>query len=231
MPSERLMHASPAVVTVWSDIGCPWATLALATLRAAAHDRADELLVDHRAFPLELFNRQPTPKLILDAEIVAIAARRPELGWRLWTGPEHQYPVTTLPAMEAVQAAKQPDVGGLAASDQLDEALRHAFYVDGLCISMHSVLLEIAAQCDRVDESALASALARGEGRTQVYQDWEIARGPRVEGSPHLFTSGGYDQHNPGVDYHWTAPPGKGFPLLEQYDPEWADTLLTQLGS
>lgn len=230
MTAEGLAHADPGVVTVWSDIGCPWATLALATLRSAARARGQDLLVDHRAFPLELFNRQPTPKLILDAEIVAIAARRPELGWRLWTGPEHQYPVTTLPAMEAVQAAKSPEAGGLAASDQLDAALRHAFYAEGRCISLHPVILEIASDCDRVDEFALAAALARGDGRAQVHEDWEIARGPHVQGSPHLFAAGGYDRHNPGADYRWTAPPGKGFPLLEHYDPEWADHLLNRLG-
>ncbi|WP_312872275.1 DsbA family oxidoreductase [Amycolatopsis dendrobii] len=229
MAAEVLMRADPGVVTVWSDIGCPWATLALTTLRTAARNRGHEPLIDHRAFPLELFNWQPTPKLILDAEIVAIAGRRPELGWRLWTGAEHQYPVTTLPAMEAVQAAKHPDIGGLAASDQFDEALRHAFYVDGRCVSLHPVILDVAAQCDRVDESALAEALARGDGRAEIYQDWEIARGPRVQGSPHLFASGGYDRHNPGATYHWTAPPGKGFPLLEDYSTEWANTLLDQL--
>lgn len=43
-----------------------------------------------RAFPLEPFNRQPTPKDILNPEIVTIAAHRPEWGWRLWSGRESQ---------------------------------------------------------------------------------------------------------------------------------------------
>ncbi|MGH3802082.1 MAG: hypothetical protein ACRDTD_18500 [Pseudonocardiaceae bacterium] len=71
-----------------------------------------------------LFDQQPTPKYIVDAEIVTIGARRPELGWQRWTGHEFSYPVTTLPALEAVQAAKDPAVGGLRASDELDSALR-----------------------------------------------------------------------------------------------------------
>lgn len=229
MTGEQLANPGPRVVTVWSDIGCPWATLALATLSEAARTRDEEVLVDHRAFPLELFNRQPTPKHILDAEIVAIAARRPELGWRFWRRPEWQYPVTTLPSLEAVQAAKRPEVGGLPASRQLDTALRRAFYVDGRCISLHPVILDIAERCDLVDAIALAAALAAGHGRAQVYRDWEIARGSRVRGSPHVFTAAGYDRHNPGVTYHWTAPPGEGFPLLERYDTEWADALLTEL--
>ncbi|MCA1671624.1 MAG: dithiol-disulfide isomerase, partial [Actinobacteria bacterium] len=136
-PDAALVNPDRRTVTVWSDTSCPWATLALYTLRAAARDRGRRLLVDHRAFPLELFNRAPTPKFIVDAEIVAVAGHRPELGWKPWPGPDSAFPVTTLPAMEAVQAAKDPTAGGLPASDELDAALRRAFFVDGRCISIH----------------------------------------------------------------------------------------------
>lgn len=213
-------------ITVWSDIGCPWATLALHTLRAAARDRGQDVLLDHRAFPLELFNKIPTPKFIIDAEIVAIASHQPKLGWRLWTGLESEYPVTTLPAMEAVQAAKHPSVGGLRASDELDEALRQAFYVDSRCISIYPVILDIADQCEHVDSEALSAALASGQGRSQIYQQWKVAQGPEIQGSPHLFASGGFASHNPGATYHWTAKPGEGFPRLEAYNSGWADALL-----
>ena len=50
----------------------------------------------------------PTPKGIVDAEIVAIGAHRPELQWKLWTEAIETYPVTMLPALEAVPAAKDP---------------------------------------------------------------------------------------------------------------------------
>ena len=223
---SRVLNPDSRIITIWSDIGCPWATLALNTLRTAARERGQELLVDHRAFPLELFNEQPTPKFIVDAEIVAIAAQRPELGWKLWPGPDSTYPVTTLPAMEAVQAAKSPTVGGLAASDELDGALREAFYAGGRCISIHSVILDVAASCANVDENALAEELARGSGRAEIYQDWKIAQGPEIQGSPHLFATGGYAVHNPGATYHWTAKPGEGFPHLEHYEPGWTKALL-----
>ncbi len=177
-------------VTVWSDIGCPWATLALHTLRTAALERAQEVLIDDREF---------------------------------------EYPVTTLPAMEAVQAAKNPVAGGLPASDELDAALRRAFYVDGRCISINSVILDIAEQCKNVDVDALAAALARGDGRAEVYDHWKVAQGPEIQGSPHLFTAGGFAAHNPGANYHWTAPPGEGFPRLEHYSSKWANTLLDGL--
>jgi len=55
-------------VIVYSDIGCPWASLGLFNLRRAAAEEGVRLTVDHRAFPLELFNSRPTPKWILDPE-------------------------------------------------------------------------------------------------------------------------------------------------------------------
>ncbi|MFE6450649.1 DsbA family oxidoreductase [Nocardiopsis dassonvillei] len=229
LPAENREHVArpePGVVTVWSDIGCPWATLALDTLHARARERGMDLAIDHRAFPLELFNRIPTPKQIVDSEVVAIAAVLPHLGWRLWPGPESTYPVTTLPALEAVQAAKSPQVGGLAASDELDTALRRALYAEGRCVSIHPVILDIARECPRVDADALAEELALGRGRAEVYEHWRTARGPHVQGSPHLFAAG-WAEHNPGVRYHWTAPPPEGgFPRLEEYDPSWAEGLL-----
>ncbi|MFI6148700.1 DsbA family protein [Streptomyces sp. NPDC051109] len=214
-------------VTVWSDVGCPWATLSLHTLRAAARRRSLPLLIDHQAFPLELFNREPTPKFIVDPEIMAIAARLPELGWRMWDGPAHTYPVTTLPALEAIQAAKDPAIGGLRGSDELDEALRKAFYADSKCISVHAVILDIAEECEHVDAKALAEALAKGSGRAEVYAQWRTAEGPQIQGSPHLFAAEGYAAHNPGATFTWTGSPYQGgLPRLDDYSTAWADELL-----
>jgi predicted DsbA family dithiol-disulfide isomerase len=226
---NEIADADPRIVTVWSDIGCPWATLALHTLHAAAAARGREVLVNHRAFPLELFNRMPTPKLIVDAEVVVIGGRHPELGWRPWQAPESTYPVTTLPALEAVQAAKDPSVGGPRASDELDTALRAAFFADHACISIPSVLLDVAADCEHVDAAALADAVARGAGRAEVYRDWRIAQGPAINGSPHVVTAAGFTRHNPGAVYHWSARPPIGFPVYESYSDSWAGELLDLL--
>jgi predicted DsbA family dithiol-disulfide isomerase len=223
--------ADPGTVTVWSDISCPWATLALTTLHAAAAARSQHLRIDHRAFPLELVNRVPTPRRALDAEVVAIAGLRPELGWSVWPGPDATYPVTTLPALEAVQAAKSSRVGGLTASDELDAALRTAFYVEGRCISLHSVVLEVADQCEHVQVDALRAAMAVGAGRAEVYRDGELAQGAAVRGSASLFTGDGYAEHNPGVDCTWAGPPGRALPRLAAYDAGWADCLLDRLGT
>jgi 2-hydroxychromene-2-carboxylate isomerase len=227
--SAEVTNQDSGVLTVWSDIGCPWATLALHTLHDRARQRGQALLIDHRAFPLELFNGRPTPKLIIDAEVVTIAGCRPELGWKPWMAPESAYVVTTLPAMEAVQACKDPVVGGLVASDELDAALRHAFYADSLCISVPPVILEVAGTCEHVDVDALAAAMARGSGRAELYGQWEVAQRPEVDGSPHLFAAAGFEAHNPGATYHWTASPPAGFPRLDAYDTSWADGLLELL--
>lgn len=157
---DELANPDPATITVWSDLSCPWATLALHTLHLAATERGVDLLIDHRAFPLELFNRSPTRKELVDAEVTVIAGRIPDLGWQLWHGPAHAYPATLLPAMEAVQAAKDPAVGGLRASDELDRARRRAFFVDSQCISIHPVILDIAERCATVDDQELARLLA-----------------------------------------------------------------------
>ncbi|MFF7181564.1 DsbA family protein [Streptomyces sp. NPDC008121] len=223
-------EATASVVTVWSDIGCPWASLALNTLRTAAADRGQDLLIDHRAFPLELFNRQPTPKHIVDAEVVMLGAHRPELGWRLWNAPAWEYPSSILPALEAVQAAKAPEAGGLRGSDQLDAGLRRAFYTEHRCISLHSVILDIAEECPDVDATALEKALSEGAGRREVYAQWHEARGPRIQGSPHFFAPGGYAEHNPGATYVFTGDLyDGGFPRLDHYDAGWATTLLDSL--
>ncbi|MCT2592302.1 DsbA family protein [Streptomyces sp. N2-109] len=220
----------PRTVTVWSDIGCPWASLALHTLRAAAGERGADIRIDHRAFPLELFNDQPTPRFIVEPEVIVIGARRPELGWRVWSGRESDYPSSTLTALEAVQAAKAPTVGGLRGSDELDAALRRAFYAESRCISIIPVILEIARECAHVDAEELAKALERGAGRPEVYAQWRVAQGPEIQGSPHLFASGGYTRHNPGASFEWTRDPNRGgLPRLDGYDDGWTRELLDLL--
>jgi predicted DsbA family dithiol-disulfide isomerase len=218
---------------MWSDLGCPWAALALHTLHAGARRLHVELVIDHRAFPLELFNKMPTPKHIVESEIVAIAGQLPELGWRLWQAPEHTYPVTMLPAMEAVQAAKAPAVGGLVGSDQLDTALRRAYLVDSRCISVPSVILEVADECPLVNTDQLANAIAEGKGRAEIYRDWREAKRVPVQGSATLFRADAEPIHNPGVRYRWSKSAGPsegGFPVLESYSRAWAAELLNGTG-
>lgn len=217
------------VVTMWSDISSPAAALALHTLRARAEDRGVRLLIDHRAYPTELLDRVPTVKGVVDGESAAIGALRPELGWRPWRGADATYPVTMLLPMEAVQAAKRPEVGGLLGSAELDAALRRAFLVDGQCISLYSVMADTATQCPAVNSTALLDAITSGAGRANVMSQWATAARGAVAGSPHLFTQGGFAEFSPGVSVRWPDGNGIGTPVVEDGGVRWADRLLDTL--
>lgn len=238
MTSESLFHpasgaegvhdTTPGTITVYSDIGCPWASLALFHLRAqraqVGQSGGTGPVIEHRAFPLELFNRRGTPKTILDAEIAVITSTEPALGWGPWRRPDSEYPVTMLPAMEAVQAARDPEIGGAAGADELDGALRRAFYVDSRNISLITEINEIAEECQSVDADRLQWTLRRGVSRAALHDQFDIASGEVVQGSPQLFLHDGRRTHNPGVRFSWTAPYGQGFPVIHEYRPGvWRD--------
>jgi hypothetical protein len=217
------------VVTVWSDVSCPTTALALHVLRARAADRGTPLLLDHRAHPAELVDRRPVPRAVVDAESAALAAGRPELGWRPWPGPADTYPVTMLLALEAVQAAKSPACGGLPGSAQLDAALRRALLVEGRCISLYPVVVDVARDCPLLNLSPLLDALTAGTGRARVMAQWATAVRAGVGGGPHLYTAGARAEHGVGTTVHWLAGPGVGRPEVRDEGDAWADRLLDAL--
>ncbi len=219
---------TPGTIVVYGDIGCPWATLNVHRLLAARSRLGleDAVRLDHRCFPLELVNGRATPKRVLDAEVAVIGSHEPELGWQPWQRRESQYAVSTLLAMEAVQAAKDDRVGGLAASEQLDAALRHAFYAESATITLHPVVLDVAGRCDAVDTEALGSALEAGTARQAVFEQWRESQRIEVQGSPHLYLADGGDVHNPGIELSWTNDKGNGFPVIESEDVSVVENLL-----
>jgi predicted DsbA family dithiol-disulfide isomerase len=211
---------------VYSDIGCPWAHVAVHRLHAARARLGLEgdVRLDHRAFALELANQRPTPKLTLDSEIPVTSALESDAGWQLWLGPLHEYPVSTLLALEAVQAAKDE---GLDASERLDLGLRKAMFGESRCITMLHVVLDVAAKAD-LDVDALRRALEAGAARAAVHSQHRAAvHDDVVKGSPHVFAPGGMHAHNPGVTMHWDGSHGgKGFPVVDADDPTAVDPLL-----
>lgn len=217
-------------IELWSDIACPWASLAVFRLRAARErlGLVDDVQVDLRAWPLELVNSRPTPKRTLDAETAVIGAHEPALRWSPWRGPSSRYAVSTLLPLEAVQASKDDAVGGLPASEQLDLALRHAFYADSRCISLYDVILDVAKGCDRVKVDALADALEQGTARAQVFGQWRASEERGVESSPHLFLPDGTDIANPGISHTWTEAEHGGYPVIDDDDPGVYDRLLSR---
>jgi predicted DsbA family dithiol-disulfide isomerase len=217
------------VVTLYSDIACPWAHVAVSRLwrTRAELGLEDEVRFDHQAFPLEVFNERPTPYRVLAAEIPVAGAIEPQAGWQLWQGEPWTWPVTSLLALEAVQAAKTV-CGGLEASEHLDRALRVALFGQSRCISLRHVVLDVACQALGGDAAeSLREALDTGVARSAVLDQCETARtSNRVKGSPHLFLPDGTDAHNPGVELHWQGDHGKGFPVVDHDDPAVYKSLL-----
>lgn len=214
-------------LTIWSDVGCPWASLLVWRLHARRAALGLDVRLDHRCFPLELFNDRPSPRAILDAEVEALAPLVPEAGWRAWWHDDSAYPVTTLLALEAVQAAKEQ---GAAASERLDLALRQAWWRDARCISLRSEVLD-AAESAEVDVKALAEALDAGRCRQQVIDDWRAAADGAADGSPTVVLPDGTRLTNPGIEQHWEGPKPGGRPVVDRDDVEAVDELLRKASS
>ena len=206
--ADRAVDVAPGTIVVFADVGCPWAHVAVRRLWAA-RERAGladgSLRFDLRAFPLEVVNERPTPyRTVAELEVPVLCEVEPAAGWERWSADLTTWPVTTLPAMEAVEAAKEQ---GLEASEHLDVELRRAFFGASRCISVRSVILDVAAGCGRVDADALAEALDDGRARRPLLDGyWTVASA--VQGSPHLFLPDGSDVHNPGIEMHWEGESG-----------------------
>jgi predicted DsbA family dithiol-disulfide isomerase len=196
------MRAAPGTIQVWSDLSCPWSHAVVWRLWDARRRLGleDRVRFDHHAFPLELFNSEPTPRPQRELEWPVSAELAPRAGWQAWDAPDHAWPVTMLPPTEAVLAAKEQS---LEASEQLDRGLRHAFWAESRCISLRHVILEVANDCADVDAGSLAEALDDGRARRALFDDWALARSDEVRGSAHLFTPDGANDQNPGITVAW----------------------------
>lgn len=213
-------------IAIWSDLNCSFAHVAVHRLHETRErlGLVGRLHFDHRAFPLELFNESVNERPGVDSEIAVVGALEPAAGWRLWQGPDWRYPVTMLPALEAVQCAKAQ---GWAASEALDRALRRAFWAQGRCISMRHVILEVAAETRAVDVEDLAGRLDSGACRRAILRQWKAARGDRVVCSPHVFLADGTSMANPGVTARWVNGGfGEGYPVIDADDPTVYERLL-----
>jgi predicted DsbA family dithiol-disulfide isomerase len=214
----------PGTVVLFSDVVCGWATVALHRFRRARErlDPGAQIRIDHRPFLLEVVNSAPVSRSLVDAETAVLGALEPDVGWTPWQGPADAWPVSSLPANEAVQAAK---LQGLAASEELDWALRMAFFRDSVCITLHHEIERIARDCASVDADRLLDDLERGVAKVQMWNDHR-AHEDDVDGSPHFFLADGGDFHNPGVEFHWNGEPGRGYPVLDDDRSDAMEQLL-----
>lgn len=219
------MQVAANTIVVWSDLGCAWSHAVVWRLHDARRRLGLEgnVAFDHHAFPLELFNSEPTPRPRIEAEWPVAAQLAPRAGWQPWSAPPHAWPVTMLPPMEAIQAAK---LQSLRAGEELDRGLRRAFWGESRCISLRHVILEVATECESVDVAALAGALDTGRARAALFDDWAVARGPEVRGSAHLFAPDGTNAQNPGITVGWRPDRTGAAAFIESDDPTVIDDLL-----
>ncbi len=212
-------------IVIFSDLACPFAHVAVHRLfRARAELGLDDgVRFWHRAFPIELLNRAPGTRIGSDSEIPVLGALEPDAGWQVWQAPDFHYPSTMLHSFEAVAAA---NTQGLRAGEELDRALRRAFWAESRPIHLHHEIISIAAGLADVDVDRLDGDLRQGTSRASVFADAEITATDAVTMSPHLFLPDGTDHANPGIDVHWQGDWAAGFPVIDADRPEIYRTII-----
>jgi predicted DsbA family dithiol-disulfide isomerase len=213
---------STSTIEIWSDLLCPFAYVGLLRLRRARARLGLDIAIEHHTFPLELFNG-PHPRRGTDTEAVGLGQIEPDAGFRVWTAADDLYPHTVLLAAEAVHAASAQS---LTAGEELDIALRRAFWTESRSISHRQVILDVADAVPQVDLDELAAALDDGRHRRRVMADFAVASTDAIPTSPTLRLPDGTTVANPGIDVHWQGPWAEGFPVVDAHDPGVYDELL-----
>lgn len=208
----------------YADIACPWAHVATSRILRAREKLGAQVEIEMRAYPLELINEAPTPKAPLDAEIPLGLQIEPQAGWQQWSAPDHEWPVTTLLALEAVAAANEQS---LEIGLQLAMKLRRALFGESRCISMRHVIIDIAHQVPDCDVELLEKDLDRGACRLAIFEHLGHQKSGVVKTSPHLFLPDGTSYANPGISVKWEKTNGSHkHPVIKQNDPTIYEELL-----
>jgi predicted DsbA family dithiol-disulfide isomerase len=209
------------VLTVFSDLHCPWAYVFSIRLRRA-RTAVGEPPVAWRCWPLELVNERGTPWETVSQEVPVLTQLEPDH----FSPPKREtWPSTFLPAMEALKVAGE--LGGPEAADRYDEAARRAFFLDRRDLSIRPTLAEIAAETG-LDRARFLDAFDGGGHRRSVVADWEEGRRRGVEGSPQVFLPDGSGHFNPGIGkIDWV----RGIPVPSQVDEGAIAKLVAQAAS
>ena len=175
------MVKTPVQIEMYSDLHCPYGYLTAFRLRKLRDEYKGKITILHRSLALEYINGRSTPKNIIEAETPILMLEELDIPYHPWHGPLTEWPVTMWPAFEAVKCA---ELQGPEAADELDWALRKAFFAESRCISMRHVLVELA-EAVGLDLVRFAEAFDSGVTKRQVLQDaqagWDKLN---VEGSP-----------------------------------------------
>ncbi len=190
-------------IEVFSDIHCPWAYLATFRLRQLEPEWQGRIRLAWRCLPLEVVNSRGTPKRIIDQELPYLLQVEPDIPARPWRRAEWEYPVTLLPAFEALKCAQAQ---GDQAAYTMNWALRRAFFAESRCISLRHVLIDIARESG-VDVARFTADFDSGRYKHLVMEESERGWNTlKVNGSPTLVLPSGEQHSNPGTpELLWDA--------------------------
>jgi predicted DsbA family dithiol-disulfide isomerase len=190
------MMTAPIPIAMYADLSCPYAYVSAYRLRKLREEYRGTIVIEHKSLPLEYVNREPTPKPLLERELPLLIREEPDIPYQPWQRPESEWPVTMWPAFEAVKCAERQS---LVLADDLDWALRVAFFAESRCISLRHVILELVQRVG-LDSKRFADDFDRGVTKYQVLQEaqegWERLH---VEGSPTFVLPSGKHISNVGL--------------------------------
>jgi len=204
-------------ISVYSDLACPWAFVAVHRLRRARDTHALDVVFDQRAWPLEWVNESGTPRHIVEAESAVLAQHEPELFSRFQGA---SWPSTRLPAFELVAAARR--AYGLRAAEDVDYHLRRRFFRDSADVSLRHELRQVLAEAG-LDADAVLDVWQSEPVRVDIVADYVRSQELPLQGSPQIFWPDGSTTHNPGMtDHAWV----RGIPRIGRVDPDEPARLL-----
>lgn len=204
------------MITIWSDIHCPWAYVAILRLhRMRDHLGADHLVFNLRSFPKELGEGPPTDAGRAQREVVTLAQLEPTAFSAL---PAAAWPDTSLPALEA---QKWGFSLGQETGEAFDLALRRAVFLHGHNLSRRSDLLAVA-DTEGLMAAQLGAALDDGRYRRAVVDDFHEALSQGIDTSPHFVLPDGTAHQNPGITYR----DERGIPIIVSDHPSVYEELI-----
>lgn len=186
----------PTTIEMYADLVCPYAYLTAWRLRRLRDRLGPEVTIVHASLSLEYVNNRPTPRFWIGLELPLLMCEEPELPWQVWSRPEAEWPVTVLPAFEAVKCAERQS---MALAHDLDWALRHALHAESRTIALRHEILACAEHVG-LDMARFTEEFDSGVAKRRVIEEaragWEQLR---VQGSPTLVFPNGAQAHGPDL--------------------------------
>lgn len=176
----------------WAEYYCPWCYVAAVRIHGMRNEYEGRVAASMRFFPLELVNGSEPPRDILEQEWWLAAIQEPAATFVAYTAPD--WPTTTLPAFDAVWAARQQ---GADVAAEMDLKVRRAFFGESRNIGSRDVMLEIAHGSD-MDFVRFERDFASPAARPAVTEEGQMGRERyKVRGTPTLMLGNGTRLHTP----------------------------------